>query len=390
MNRILHKWIIAALLLLIVFGGIVTAQIASPQGRTQAVSSSDLQAMKQVFEASQRHEAALKAIEQDKDGFVRDIVARWATAATERGSGDRGLVMLKAGLMQAGAEKLIRANEASSYDGVLAVLYGSTPLAAASSTASAPMLLASPNDRVTADPNALGNNSLDLVYTPIQPCRALDSRFATGSYSGSSFHGPYAANSTHSFAVTDPIDFYGSQGGVATCGIPVTAAKAVVLNITAVNPWGQGDLRIYPWGTSAPNASIVNYGAANIANAVVAPICLNCNQDLIVLNDAMATDVIVDVLGYFAAPFATAVGTTIVTTGPSTISAAGGYSVASPTCPTGYTLVGGGFNEGLQFTGNWIWQNGPSGTTWLVRGNNQTGGSLSLTVYGVCAQVPGR
>ena len=340
--------------------------------------------MKQMYEASQRREAALKAIEQDKDGFVSDIVSRWTSAAAERGAGERGLVMLEAGLIQSGAEKLIRASEASSYDGLLSVLYGSP-------VGHAPLLLQSPNERVTLDPNSLGNNALDLVYTPIQPCRALDSRSATGSYGGTSFAGPYAATSTHSFAVTDPIDFYGSQGGLANCGIPVTAAKAVVLNITAVNPSVAGDLRIYPWGTSAPNSSILNFNAfTNTANAVVVPICLNCNEDLVVMNDYAAAHIIVDVLGYFAAPWATAVGTTVVTTGGVTISAAGGYTLESPACPTGYTLVGGGFNEAAQFTGHWVWQNGPSGTVWRVRGNNATGGSLWLTVYGVCAQVPGR
>ncbi len=384
MNRNLHRWMAVALLLLLA-GGIVSAQIAQ-QGRGQAVSPADLQAMQRLYEATQRRQAALQAIAQDKDGFVRDIVARWASAATERGSGDRGLVMLKAGLMQADPEKVFRASEATSYDGLLAVLYGGAP------ASTAPTLLSSPltADRTAPTPNALGSSSLDLVYTPINPCRALDSRNASGSYGGVSFTGPYAANSTHTFAVTDPIDFYGSQGGLANCGIPVTAAKGVVLNITVASPAAAGDLRLYPWGTSAPNASILNFNAyTNTANAVVAPICLNCNQDLSVITDYAATHVIVDVLGYFAAPVATAVNTTIVSNLAS-ITAAGAYTADSPACPSGYTLVSGGFSETAASTGNWIWQNGPNGTVWEVKGNNASGGSLSLTVYGICSQVPGR
>jgi hypothetical protein len=148
----------------------------------------------------------------------------------------------------------------------------------------------------------LGKADGDLVYTPVAPCRIIDTRLAGGAI---------AANATRSFVVAGNAGF-AAQGGNATgCGIPDQAA-AVMINFVAVGATGPGDLRAFAYAEPAPPAplaSVVNYSdiaGLNIANGVVVPTCnpgtTTCTFDIIIQADVSATDVAVDVLGYFAPP----------------------------------------------------------------------------------------
>ncbi len=142
-------------------------------------------------------------------------------------------------------------------------------------------------------PLNLGDSQADLVYTPVTPCRILDTRLAGG---------PIAAGATRDFLVTGDAT---AQGG-ANCAIPTGPATAAVLNFVAVNPAGAGDLRVTPFGTAMPLASIVNYAAVpglNIANGLVVTLCdpatTTCTRDITLQADVSATDVVADVQGYF-------------------------------------------------------------------------------------------
>ncbi len=142
-------------------------------------------------------------------------------------------------------------------------------------------------------PLNLGDSQADLVYTPVTPCRILDTRLAGG---------PIAAGATRDFLVTGDTT---AQGG-ANCAIPNGPATAAVLNFVAVNPAGAGDLRVTPFGTAMPLASIVNYAAVpglNIANGLVVTLCdpatTTCTQDITLQADVSGTDVVADVQGYF-------------------------------------------------------------------------------------------
>ncbi|MCK7496435.1 MAG: hypothetical protein MZW92_40145 [Comamonadaceae bacterium] len=58
----------------------------------------------------------------------------------------------------------------------------------------------------------------ELVYTPITPCRILDSRFGVG--------GSFAPGATQAFKATNPGGTFSSQGGSASnCSIPVKAQR---------------------------------------------------------------------------------------------------------------------------------------------------------------------
>jgi hypothetical protein len=145
-------------------------------------------------------------------------------------------------------------------------------------------------------PSDLGDSQADLVYTPVTPCRIIDTRLAGG---------PIAGGTTRSFRVTG--GDLSSQGGSPTgCGIPSGAATAAVVNFIAVNPAGPGDLRITPFGTPMPTASILNYAAVtglNIANGPTVAICdlavAPCSSDFTIQADGAATQVVADVQGYF-------------------------------------------------------------------------------------------
>ncbi|HXJ79786.1 MAG TPA: hypothetical protein VMS64_14030, partial [Candidatus Methylomirabilis sp.] len=129
----------------------------------------------------------------------------------------------------------------------------------------------------------------------VPPCRLLDTR-ATG--------GPIPANGTRSFVVAGPLS---GQGGSTNCQVPRGSAKAVYVNVVAVNPAGAGHLTLYPYASLLPVASTVNFGAQQtIANGVLMPICdtttQTCNYDLTITMGPAASDVIVDVSGYLATP----------------------------------------------------------------------------------------
>lgn len=147
--------------------------------------------------------------------------------------------------------------------------------------------------RVGLGPYNLGDAKADLVYTPITPCRIIDTRLVGGAIAG---------GATRDFFVTGDTT---SQGGT-NCAIPNGVATAAAINFVAVGPTGAGDLRATPFGTPMPLASIINYAAVaglNVANGLVVALCdpstTTCTRDITVQADASATHVVADVQGYF-------------------------------------------------------------------------------------------
>src|SRR5262245_40369913 len=142
---------------------------------------------------------------------------------------------------------------------------------------------------------SLGQSQVDLLYTPVTPCRILDTRLAGGAIE---------AGTTRSFLVTG--GDLSAQGGSATgCGIP-SGSTAAMINFVAVNPAGAGNLRLTPFGAPMPLAAIVNYAVVpglNIANGLAVTICdpstTACVSDFTIQADVRATNLVADVQGYF-------------------------------------------------------------------------------------------
>jgi hypothetical protein len=146
-------------------------------------------------------------------------------------------------------------------------------------------------------PPNFGSSQADLVYTPVTPCRILDTRVVGG---------PIVPGTNRSFDVAGSnLSFQG--GNSSGCGVPSGPATAAVINLVAVNAQGNGDLRITPYGTPIPFASIINYGVLPtnaIANGPAVTICnpatTTCTYDFTIQADTSATELVADVQGYFS------------------------------------------------------------------------------------------
>lgn len=126
-----------------------------------------------------------------------------------------------------------------------------------------------------------------LAFYPVTPCRLADTR--TGSGKSGSYGPPsLSAGVARSFSVP--------AGG---CGVP-TSAQAFSLNVTAVPKGSLGFLTAYPGGQAMPLASTLNsWNGQVVANAAIVPAG---SGGALSVYASDATDVIVDVNGYFAAP----------------------------------------------------------------------------------------
>ena len=150
---------------------------------------------------------------------------------------------------------------------------------------------------VGSSPKVFGDFTFDLVYNPVTPCRVIDTRVVGGPLN----------NTTRNFIVSGG-PYTGQGGSSGSCGVPFPQATAVVVNFIAVDSTGPGDLRVFPFGAAVPLASILNYastsfnGGLNIANGVPVPLCFNCGFDITILAEGGSTQVVADVLGYFAPP----------------------------------------------------------------------------------------
>jgi hypothetical protein len=109
----------------------------------------------------------------------------------------------------------------------------------------------------------LGDPNADLTYTPVVPCRILDTRIIGGPLQPDMariFEG-YAPN----FAV---------QGGASSdCGIPASV-PVLALNVYAVNPRNTGFIKVWAFGTGEPAVSTVNsqVGITAIATGTLVPV----------------------------------------------------------------------------------------------------------------------
>jgi len=189
-------------------------------------------------------------------------------------------------------------------------------------------------DALAAAPDigqALGSLGEDVVYTPLQPCRIVDTRVAGGAI---------GAGQTRNFKVAG-VASYADQGGSAgNCGMQAVAPSAVVLNLTAVTPAQAGFATVFPQGTAQPATASVNYVAGAIVNNSIISRTPNpaATPEVSVYTFAQA-DYVIDLVGYFSPPRAT--GLECVDTAQAAVSIAAGArgQVIAPACPAGYTAI---------------------------------------------------
>lgn len=180
----------------------------------------------------------------------------------------------------------------------------------------------------------IGNLSSDLVYTPVTPCRVLDTRSSQGGT------GPIAAGGTKNFVIWGQ-STYASQGGAATnCGITAgNNVAAVAMNVTVVTPAAGGFVTAYPFSALPPNAATVNFQAGDIArgNFTIAKVDQTNTLHLSIYSTSNA-DVVGDVVGYYSRPVATALECVSAHDNTSTVPAnSAGQFITAPFCAAGYT-----------------------------------------------------
>jgi len=237
----------------------------------------------------------------------------------------------------------------------------------------------------TGSGKVLGSLSEDLVYTPIQPCRILDTRNTAA--------GPIAGNSARSFVSINQANFTAQGGSATDCGTLGLNATAVAINLTAVFPTGAGFATVYPFGTTQPLAASVNYTAGSIVNnAIIAQIPNPLTTSDFTVFTFAESHYVADIVGYFAPPQATPLGC-VTTFATQNAAANSPFNFAIPACPSGYTVTGAGCRTPGLNEANWaingLYRNGANIDAYCA-GLNTTAGTITVEGTAQCCRVPGR
>ena len=128
-------------------------------------------------------------------------------------------------------------------------------------------------------------------FFPLTPCRVVDTRGPVGPQGGPAL----AANTVRSFSIIN----------VNGCGVPASA-KAAAINITAIQANDNGDLRIFPYQSAVPLASVINFSTIDfaLANGAIVPLANIGGLDISVQTDMPPgssgnVQLVIDVTGYF-------------------------------------------------------------------------------------------
>ena len=123
-----------------------------------------------------------------------------------------------------------------------------------------------------------------LQFYPLTPCRVVDTRNASGAFGGPSI----AGGTSRSFPIPS-----------SSCGAPSNAA-AYSFNVTVAPQGDLGYITAWPTGQAQPYVSTLNSSNGTVlANAAIVPAGTGGAVSFYASN---ATDLVVDINGYFAAP----------------------------------------------------------------------------------------
>ena len=228
-------------------------------------------------------------------------------------------------------------------------------------------------------PKSIGALGNDLSYTPIQPCRIIDTR-STGA-------GTIPANGTRSFVAINASSF-ASQGGSATnCGTLGLNATAVAVNFTIVRVSAGGYLTVYPFGTAQPTAATLNWTGTDAIRGNFAIVQIPnpiASFDFTIYAFA-EVHVVADIVGYFAPPVATALQCQeTANTTVSGIAAGGTANATAPSCPSGYTQTATNCESTSWLVPFVFFKSG----TCSARNNDTT--PQDIRASRTCCRVPGR
>ena len=296
----------------------------------------------------------LEEIAANRDAVMDEIVGTWSADANEWEE------QFSINVRMADDSKLLALRNAVSFDEVIAILDGNTP-------------------------EHLGDTDRDLVYTPVTPCKIVDTRYGGGGF--------IFANSTRNYQTYGNLGF---QGG-SNCTSPRGEPSAVHISVVAVNPNGKGNIKAHPYGTSSSAGLSVNFAVigTNLANAGTVKVTRNSTYDISVTALYSGAHVTIQVLGYyypvdqsdFKVQYVQRENNYLVAPNTS-------YSNAACACPTGYYVAGGGWWSRRNVSPHYqdrnvhAYTDRPNGTSgWIVGIRNDTGYYHWLTVYAICLKL---
>jgi hypothetical protein len=323
----------------------------------------------------------LQSIDADREAWVGNLVGKWASALDPAVYDLAHEVAPRARV--APAWQLYGALQAGDFRTMLQVLRG-TRNAGPYINGAAPTTLAQPT------PLVLGQADNQLVFTPIAPCRVVDTR-DSGARTGA-----IPANTSRAFDLTADAGSEGQGGGPFPCpGLPSFHHLGWSVNITVVGVYTTyGVLKAYRFNGSEPNASVINWvpglnGA--IANGVTLMGCFGCADDIVIKAFGEATHVIIDVMGYFSEATANTSTVTYMAGALAPIAGNGTASAAGAPCPAGTILVGGGAATS-SFASVFMAADSPSTftstTTWVTVFHNSSATAESAFVESICMDRP--
>ena len=270
----------------------------------------------------------LLSVDMNRGEIVSRLMTQWQgeLAAPQRESFKDKLSALR-------ADRLLAVSLVGTFDGVLEVLNGQEKTNHALTALSA--LKGGDTSKAIGDPDK------DLVYTPITPCRILDTRPSEGG------PGALAAESTNTFNAVSAS--FASQGGAATnCNIPSTAT-AMAGSFAMLNAQAGGHVKFWAAGTAQPNAATGLFNPSSqvtyALNSTIVPLCTigACpGRQFNVFVSGSLLNVSFDVSGYFAPPSSTGNGLRVIQGGfgPTVVNGA-----ANNTATGGAITVSGGVNN---------------------------------------------
>ena len=243
--------------------------------------------------------------------------------------------------------------------------------------------------------SVVGSLASDLVYTPIGPCRIMDTRHAT---LGSGVQGPLQGNILYQIpGFVQAGQNWGQYGGTGTsdCALtnpPGTAIHAVAIVVTILAPNFDAYLGVSDFNdlnTVLANVALNYTRGQGLSTMYIVP-QIATNNIYFAMPAQLVAHLIYDVVGYYVAPTATALQCTTQTSAPFTIPAPGGTGTAtSPACSAGYSLTGGSCDSGVGL--KLVSHEATLGdTAWFCSAINSGGASAALTATAKCCRVPGK
>lgn len=236
-----------------------------------------------------------------------------------------------------------------------------------------------PARQIPAVDKALGSVGEDLVYTALPPCRIVDTRNAGG---------VIGAGQVRSFKAAG-YPSYANQGGSASnCALQNEIPSAVVLNVTAVVPAQAGYATVFPSIGGRPDTASINYAAGAIVNGTIVTKIPSpaASLDFSIYTYA-ESHYVVDIVGFFAPPRATALACVDTIPATATIGAGATGQVTAQACVAGYTATQLDCESGSWFMPI-VFSSLRGGGICGARNNGST--SAVLTAARRCCRVPGR